>query len=113
MRNQVEHEIQTYCIKLYKMLLPDGIIFAVPNQGKRSPATLNYFIQEGFTAGAPDLILTDIDGNIRFVEMKTKTGKLSEAQKKFKERCDNIQEGLYVVCRSIDDFKSIINNKIN
>lgn len=91
--------------------MPNGIIFAVPNQGKKSPAAMNYFIQEGFTAGAPDLVLTNADGEICFVEMKTKTGRQSDAQKSFQAKCDGIRENLYFVCRSIEQFKEII--KIN
>lgn len=105
-----EHDIQTQCITWYRSNFPNGIIFAVPNQGRRTASQMSYFIQEGFTPGAPDLVAMDISGKIIFIEMKTETGRLSKYQIEFQEKCDYIDGDLYFVCRSIEDFKNIIYN---
>ena len=105
-----EHNIQQQCINYYRGNFPNGVIFAVPNAGKRSAAALNYLIQEGFCSGAPDLVVMRTDGKVIFVEMKTQKGRLSSSQVSFKERCDNLDDDLYFVCRSLEEFKNIVDN---
>ncbi len=105
---KIEHEIQKECIIWYRANFPNGIIFSVPNAGKRTAAQMTYLIQEGFVPGAPDLVVMRTDGKIIFVEMKTPTGRQSAAQVEFENRCDNLDEELYFVCKSLDDFKNII-----
>lgn len=105
---KIEHEIQAQCIRWYKSNFPNGVIFAVPNAGKRNAATMQFLIAEGFTAGAPDLVAMRSDGKIIFIEMKAPNGRLRTGQIEFKEKCDYIDEDLYFVARSLDEFKMII-----
>lgn len=103
-----EHELQVKCVQWYRSVFPMGVIFEVPNAGRRNAATLKWMIQEGFVAGAPDLVAMRYDGKIVFIEMKTIKGRLRPGQVEFKQRCDYLDEELYFVCRSIEDFKNII-----
>lgn len=103
-----EHEIQIQCVNWYRSNFPNGIIFAVPNQGRRSAVQMNYFIQEGFVSGAPDIVAMNFLGKIIFIELKTETGRQSKYQVEFQEKCDYIDEDLYFIARSLEDFKNII-----
>lgn len=106
-RNNFEHDIQVECVNWYRETFPQGIIFAVPNCGTRNIGTFYYMVNEGLTKGAPDLVATKPDGTAIFIEMKAPKGRLSDAQKCLQEKCQNIADGLYTVCRSLEEFKQI------
>lgn len=104
-----EHNIQSQCVQWYKLNYTSGIIFSVPNAGKRSIAALNWLKQEGMCIGAPDLVVMQpVTLKILFIEFKTDKGKQSQAQKEFQKKCDNLDTNLYYVCRSLDEFIDII-----
>lgn len=105
-----EHDIQSECVQWYRAQYPLGVIFSVPNAGRRSVSTMKWMLQEGFVAGAPDLVAMRADGKIVFIEMKTSTGRLRPGQVEFKQRCDYLDEELYYICRDIESFKQIIEN---
>lgn len=107
-----EHNIQSQCVSWYKLEHPDLIIAAVPNAGKRTPASLHYLKDEGFCKGFADLIVMNINKQLVLVEMKTETGKLSPEQKELKAKCEHIRKGLYYVCRSLEEFEKIVNCEI-
>lgn len=78
-----------------------GLLFAIPNGGRRDKATAGRLKAEGVRAGMPDLCLPVPRGGAcaLWIEMKTETGRLSEAQR---ETADALRaEGARVeVCRS-------------
>jgi hypothetical protein len=57
-------------------------LFAVPNEGKRSPRLGKRMKEQGLRAGVPDLFLAvrgmDLGG--MFIEMKTPKGRLTDKQ---------------------------------
>lgn len=59
--------------------LPKTLVATIPNMGAMG--------QHGLTAGLPDLMVLAPDLPVGFIELKADKGKLSEAQKAFKERC--------------------------
>lgn len=88
-------------LKVFKGL---GLLFHIPNGGKRSKAEAARFKAEGVVSGVPDLCLpvarTGWHG--LFVEMKAPKGVLSDAQKEWGESL--LAEGYAVrVCRSSSD----------
>lgn len=72
-----EHVIQR---EIVRALRADGLlVFAIPNGGNRNVVLATRLKAEGVTAGVPDLFVADFGGF--FLEVKTATGHLSEAQR--------------------------------
>lgn len=82
-----------------------SIVFAVPNGGGRDLIEGVRLKEEGVLAGVADLIIIH-RGEVVFVEMKTKGGRQSAAQKAFEEAV-SAQGFQYHICRSITDFTSL------
>lgn len=106
MRNG-EHNLQTACVRYFRLKYPNRIIFAIPNGAKRSARQGAYYKEEGLTAGVPDLFIPEPVGSFSgfFIEMKTesKTSKPSAVQVEMIKR---LEERGYkvIICRSIDNF---------
>ena len=102
-----EHNLQTACVRYFRLKYPNKIIFAIPNGAKRSARQGAYYKEEGLTAGVPDLFIPEPVGRFSgfFIEMKTesKTSKPSAVQvemiKKLEKRGYKV-----IICRSIDNF---------
>ena len=60
--------------------------FHCPNGEKRDKRTANKLMAMGVKAGVPDLIFILPNGVTVWVELKSKKGKLSKVQEKFKEK---------------------------
>lgn len=90
----------------YKLLLHHS-----PNGGKRNAIEAAKFKQMGVRAGFPDLILLIPNKFYPFcgIELKTKTGRQSENQKKYQKEFESIG-AKYVVCRSLEEFIEVVNN---
>ena len=75
-------------------------LFAIPNGGKRAPATARRLKKEGVKAGVPDTCLPVARGPHHglFIEMKTKRGTASPAQKSWLDFLLG-QGYLAVICR--------------
>ncbi len=80
----------------------DFFFFAVPNGEKRDIGTAQKLKRSGTIAGVADLVLLFKGGKTVFVELKTKKGYQSEAQKRFMDICKNLGFE-YVIWRSLDD----------
>ena len=69
-----------YC---QQVRIPEYLLFAIPNGGKRSPVTGSILKAEGVRRGIPDLMLAvpcdDYAG--LFIEMKVKSGRVAPIQK--------------------------------
>ncbi len=63
--------------------------FKVPNEfdGRKNPVFGRRMERLGRVKGAPDYVIAG-KGNVMFVEMKSKRGRLSSAQKLFQEWCN-------------------------
>lgn len=90
-----------------------GIWFHVPNEsvvseGNKLTDVLRIKRKQamGLINGAPDFVFVSPEKTI-FIELKTKTGALSEYQKLFKEWCES-EKITYRVARSLDETKQIL-----
>lgn len=107
MKPQTESQIQKDCVAWFRRNYPsiEPLFFSVPNGGARNAWTGKILKDEGQRAGVADLILQVPQKGYASlcVEMKTPTGKQSEAQKEY-ERLATRYRNKYVVCRSFEDF---------
>lgn len=116
-----EDKIQSDCFMWFYNAYPvlRGLLFHIPNGGQRSAREANKFKAMGVIAGIPDLFLSIPSRNKNglntglyyglYIEMKTPTGVLSKEQKEIHIKL--IAQGYHVtVCRSLEEFKSLILN---
>ncbi|MCC8037799.1 MAG: VRR-NUC domain-containing protein [Bacteroidales bacterium] len=112
----VEHKTQVACVRWFRLQYPQlaSVLFAVPNGGRRDAVTGAKLKAEGALAGVADIFL-DVDRGeyhgLR-IEMKTKTGRLSDSQKAFSE-AETAQGYLCKVCRGFDEFRDTINEYLS
>lgn len=82
-----EHAAQVALIKWFRIRYPKlaNTLFAIPNGGKRNIGVAIKLKQEGVLSGVSDLFLMVPRETYHgcFIEMKTETGRLSNAQKDF------------------------------
>lgn len=107
-----EHRLQCSCVEWFRAQHPKfrHNLFAVPNGGRRDKVTGAKLKAEGVLAGVADLIL--LKSNARhgalLIEMKTGSGKQSEAQGRWQRAIE--KDGYkYVLCRSIEEFMREVN----
>ena len=110
-----EHRLQVACVRWFRMQYPHlrEMLFAVPNGGRRDEKTGARLKEEGVIAGVSDLILLQRNDNYGalLIEMKTKTGRQSESQKRWQQVAEK-QGYRYVVCRSLEEFMREVNDYI-
>lgn len=110
-KHDEEHQLQCFCVRWFQLSFPEfrGLLFAVPNGGRRDQTTGRKMKEEGVVAGVADLILFKACGGFHglAIEMKTEKGRQSDSQKSWEKKV--IGEGYkYSVVRSFDDFKCLI-----
>lgn len=111
-----EHRIQVSCVNWFRLAHPDlkNVLFAIPNGGRRDAVTGAKLKEEGVVAGVADLIL--LKRNKRFgglcIEMKTRTGKQSDTQKRWQKDVE-ATGNKYAVCRSLDEFMKVVTEYLN
>lgn len=98
----IESQIQIQMVKWFRLQYPRYIIAAIPNGGQRSALEAKIMKGEGVLAGFSDLIII-ANGNVLFVEVKTKSGYQSDLQAKFQSDVERLGFQ-YSICRSLDDF---------
>ena len=108
-----EHQLQCACVRWFRLQYPQlhHNLFAVPNGGRRDEVTAGKLKAEGVIAGISDLILlkSNAEYGALLIEMKTRTGRQSEQQKQWQVQIE--KDGYhYVVCRSLEDFMTEVNN---
>jgi len=84
---------------------PKCVIFSVPNEGKNMKEQAAK-IQTGLLSGVADLIVL-FPGKTVFIEMKDDKGTQKPKQKTFEESVNSLGFDYYI-CRSLEEFKSII-----
>ena len=107
-----ESNIQIACVRWFRLAYPEPryLICTFPNGGSRNIVTASILKAEGSRAGMPDLVIF-AQNKCFFVEMKAKTGRISESQKEI----EKILTGMgfkHYICRSFDEFKIVVENEI-
>lgn len=95
-----------YCLNHHT---PKCLIFSVPNERKDAREMMS-MKATGLLSGVSDLIVI-IPNEVLFIEVKTDTGKQSDAQKMFENDVCALKF-FYHVVRSLDDFQEIIRKKV-
>lgn len=112
-----EHRIQCSCVRWFTLKYPQyqGLLFAVPNGGRRDAVTGAKLKAEGVIAGVADLIF--LKRNSRYcgllIEMKKPKGKQSESQKEWERIINTLGEFKYVRCHSFDEFRHEVEDFLN
>ena len=111
MQNQ-ESKLQAACVGWFRYNHPKykGVLFSIPNGGKRNVITAVAMKREGALPGVADLMLAvsrhDFHG--LFIEMKYGKNKLSAQQEDFKLNVE--KHGYkYVCCYTFDEFEREVN----
>lgn len=98
----IESQIQRQMVSWFRLQYPRYIIAAIPNGGQRSSLEAKIMKGEGVLAGFSDLIVI-AQGNVLFIEVKTKDGRQSDLQAKFQSNVERLGFQ-YSICRSLEDF---------
>lgn len=109
-----ESQIQRACVKwfTYQHHEFEGLLFAVPNGGRRGKVEAGIMKAEGVYAGVADLLMLVPRGQFHglCIEMKTAKGKQSASQLIWEMKVSE-QGYKYVVCRNgVDEFIEIVEN---
>jgi hypothetical protein len=114
-RRHDESNLQMTCVRWFRLQYPEmaGLLFAVPNGSKRGKVTAAILKAEGALAGVSDLLFLMPAGTCPYlcIEMKTKTGRQSPAQKEFQNNVEAVG-ARYALVRSFDEFVSLIRNYV-
>lgn len=101
---QLQAKVFQHCNNMYRHLC---YVFAVPNGGTRNPVEAMTMKATGTRAGVSDLIFLFPEGRSVFMELKTETGKQSDAQIAFEKRV--IELGFnYHVCRNFEESIAVV-----
>jgi hypothetical protein len=102
--SNVEAQDQAWIVTYIKTVAPDLIVFHPANGGWRSKAEAARFKWLGVLPGIPDLCVVGPDGIVRFIEVKSETGSLSEAQRAMRDRLVAMRVP-FAVAKGIDDVR--------
>jgi len=128
MASREESILQRYCVGWFRSEYEQwaGLLFAIPNGGKRSKATAGILKGEGVLPGVADLFLAQ--GKVEytysksipemlissrvvayglFIEMKTPTGVQSKEQIAFQKAVED-QGYQYSIARTPEEFEGVI-----
>lgn len=90
--------------KIFFPMIPDKLLFAVPNGGSRNKLEAINLKRQGVKSGVADVLLLIPKGGFASLclEFKTKTGKQSDEQKEFQEQAEKCGSK-YVIVRSVKE----------
>ena len=98
-----EHALQTaVCQYMDLVIRPPLYWTAVSNGGKRDLRTAVKLKREGLKAGTPDIVVLLPGGRVAWLELKIKGGKLSPAQRGFRDICSALGH-YWGVAKTVDD----------
>lgn len=111
-----ESDLQTACVRWFRLQYPSlaPCLFAVPNGGSRNLREAARMKGEGVTAGVADLILLVPRGGYASlcIEMKSAAGRQSPEQKAWQQAVEKAGNR-YVVCRSFDEFRAVVDDYLS
>ena len=103
----IESRIQQGCVRWFRLRYPRyaGLLYAIPNGGKRNAVTGAILKAEGALAGVADLFLSVPNATYHglYIEMKKSGGRQQESQKAFQRAVEG-QGYRYALCHSLDEF---------
>ena len=113
-----EEDMQIECVKWFDHAFPcySFLLFHPANGGSRNSIEAAKLKKMGVRPGIPDLILLLPRKGYSFlsIELKArKQGRQSESQKIIEELIHKKSGGLYILCRSFDEFRRIIENYLH
>lgn len=122
---QNESKLQIAAVRWFDLTYPKLKLnlFSVPNEGSRTPANGARMKAQGRRAGCADMVLAvpkfesdeyqnEIIKHALFIEFKADKGKQNENQIAFQKAVEN-QGYKYIVIRSFDEFKEMIEGYLN
>ena len=105
----MQHPEAKIQVEIVKFLQQQEIFcHSVPNERRSSPQAMGRLIAMGLRPGVADLVVWWAHG-IGYIEVKAEKGRLSDAQKKFKTRCENSGVS-YDVVYSLYDVKKLLDS---
>ena len=104
--DRLQYECTTWFWNAYPKLRKT--LFAVPNGGWRNPREAQKLKSTGVVPGVADLLFIH-KAKVYCIEMKTATGRQQPVQKEWQRIIE--EQGVdYFICRSLDEFKKLLNN---
>lgn len=111
-----ESAIQQQCIRWFRITHGklSGMLFSIPNEGKRARANASRMKAQGIVSGVADLMLMVARGGFHglFIEMKSEVGRQNANQKRFQADAES-QGYRYVICRDLTEFSDVIEKYLN
>ena len=109
---QSEDQLQQKCVFWFHNAYPlyRGLLFHVPNGGRRTKREASKFKKIGIYPGVADLILL-FNNTAYLIELKDEKGKQSKAQKSWQSKVEG-QNYEYIILRSLSSFKTAISSII-
>lgn len=113
----LEDNIQASCVLWFGYQFPElrRLLCHIPNGGHRNTREAARLKKAGVISGAPDLVLFIAKQGFSSlcIEMKSGAkGKQTDLQKSWQELAEK-HGNKYVICRSFDEFRSIIQNYLS
>jgi hypothetical protein len=106
-RIKLTHEESHIQAAIIKELRSRGIlVWSTPNDFIKDARSMGTAITMGLLPGASDLTIA-LPGRVVFMEVKTPTGRLSEAQVKFQEKVEALGHQ-YAVARSLQEAIDVL-----
>jgi len=109
--NHRESALQSACVTWFRLQYPKLALhlFAIGNGVPANARQGAIRKREGSVPGVADLFLMVPSGDYHglFIEMKTPTGSVSQAQKDFRDRATDAGY-VHSTCRSIEQFQAVI-----
>lgn len=109
-----EHQMQQVVFKWAELISTKRpelkLLYAIPNQGKRSYAAANYLRSEGLRTGVPDICLpvASVQYHSLYIEMKRKGGKATPEQLRWHELLKSYGNCVLVCYSDSQAIQSII-----
>lgn len=102
-----EQALQIAVVQYLALAMPDAVVFAIPNAGKRSRVDGGMQRRAGLRAGMPDLCVIQA-GKVAFIELKAPKGSVTAHQAIMLGELE--RAGAYTaVCRSVTDVWIFLN----
>lgn len=106
--NRPEQDIQHAVTQLLAYAAVKGLIwFAIPNGGQRSKTEAAIFKGLGVKPGVADFGFVLPGGRAAFLELKSRKGRLSPAQRDFREAC-TAAGALWAMARTTDEAIEVL-----